>query len=362
MYDKSKLDEDIIASDSELMNKEDKENINNKLNDPKLMSPNEIIENKGNKDNFIAGICNLLSTFLWALSVIFHKYTFINHNNFGPLNQLFFKYLAATFISILFVNKYYSKEQIEGLITYCKINRFIITIRCLSGWFAGLSAVLAVRFISPTVLGCVNTFIPLTTSLVTNYINSNHEINKKDFLIFMVCIVCSLIINFVNYNLTVSSINNENSNNTNNSSSILSAFIGILFSFSFLIASALRNVSQKLIKDLDIYLAVMTLYIACTIGFFVCLILFESISADFKSIFSMMCLGSFEFFCLLLNVYAINKGDVNFIQQISYSFLPFVCILSYIFTGEIFNTTKVLLILTILTINIYQTYQSFVKS
>lgn len=361
MYEKNKLDEDIVASDSELMDKE-----SNSSSHKNIKESVDKSNDNHNKDNFIAGLSNLVSTFLWALSVIFHKYIFINNHNFGPLNQLFFKYLAATIISIVYVKKYYSKEQIDGLVNFCETNKKMMILRCFSGWFAAFNAVFAVKFISPTILGCINTFIPLATSILTNYTSSNHDINKKDFLIFSICIICSLILNLINYNLTLNNmhvdLNTKMEDINEKSTSFVEILVGMLFSFGFLISSAARNVTQKFIKDLDIFLAVMTIYSACLIGFFACLILLEPISTDFKYIFMMFFLGSFEFLCLLLNVYAINKGDVNFIQQISYSFLPFVCVLSYIFTNELFNIPKVILILIILSINIHQTYLSFLKS
>ncbi len=69
-----------------------------------------------------------------------------------------------------------------------------------------------------------------------------------------------------------------------------------------------------------------------------------------------------DFIRMYFNTYALNNGEVSFIQQFIYLYLPFSSILSIIFTGEKLNWEQILGVSFIFILNITRSLKAYFNS
>lgn len=305
-----------------------------------------------NKNNFKAIISMLISNFIYAIIGLLHKLIFIKEPSIGPFSQITLKYFAMAILSKLYIIFYTNPEEINESYEFFANNRKIVYLRLITGWITALFYILAVQYLNISAVGIAMIMIPLCTTLFYSAIISKEEIENKDVIIFIVCIISSMFL----LGTDDTSVNEEYGSYKGN------ALYGSLALLCFIIFMCARSLTQKLVNKLHIMHNVYLVGIFCGISNLICCIIFNEEIMSLSLVMLMFFLGFLDFGSLLFNIYSINVGDMGLIQQYMYSYLPFSCILSFLFAGETIGLVKIICISLIFALNFYRSYHAYLDS
>lgn len=304
-------------------------------------------------DNYRAAISMLASQFIYAFVGFTHKMLFKYTVNNGVFAQMTYKYFIIAVLSKIYLNIYTKESELQEAYKFIKENKLPVFFRLLTGCFTAMAYMWSLKYLNITAVGVGVTLIPLSTYLFYNYFITKEEIKPKETIVFIVCIIFSYFILEAE----------EEVHDAVYDKPIDKKALGVFFLVIFILLMCGRSITQKLISKLHIvFLMYLIGIFCCFINFIFIFIFNEEVSGSILVILIMMLLGVFEFGSIVLNIYAINKGEMEFVQQFSYSFLPFTCIISFLFIGERIEPMKLASLVIIFGLNFYRSYKAYLDS
>lgn len=276
------------------------------------------------RDNLRASLLILLSFFIYAFITLLQKEVFISNPRVTVLHQAYYKSMAQTIVVSIYLK--FGSVSLKSSNDFIKSNIFICLARFLSGMAMNVFLLFSISQASGVIIGVLNSIIPISTTILSSFLVPGESYSKKDIYSLLVCFLGALLI--------ISSEIQAEENNSNFGVTVLGLFYCVLF----VAFSSVRNSYSKLVK-VDISYQILIVSFLLVI---VCLVLSPELSLDYQSVILLAGIGIIEIIPSYIIIYAFLIGDIVVIMKYTYSYLPFMAILSWIFLLEQMSLYKIL--------------------